>query len=219
MKWFKFYGQDYLSDPKMLSLSASERSCWITLLSYSSINDNGMITYLDEQQLMLQAGINFTCDEWDRTVGVLEKLVKLEMITLDNGMITVINWQKRQETNLTSYERVKRFRQKKQDDNAKITLEEKRIEKKRIYKNTDVLEKVSKKSFGELEQVKLTDDEYSKLIDVLGQNNVDILIFELDTYIASKNVKYKNHYATILNWAKRKADQKTNYQNKGRGVA
>lgn len=219
MKWFKFYGQDYLSDPKMLSLSACERSCWITLLSYSSINDNGMITFLDEQQLMLQAGISFTSEEWDRTVGILEKLVKLDMISIDNGMITVVNWQKRQETNLTSYERVKRHRQKKQDDNALITLEENRIEEKRRDKNTNVLEKVPKKSFGELEQVKLTDTEYQKLIDFLGEQNLNVLIFELDTYIASKNIKYKSHYATILNWAKRKSDQKTTYQNKGRGVA
>ncbi len=47
MKWFKFYGQDYLSDPKMLSLSSAERSCWITLLCYSSVNDNGMITVIN----------------------------------------------------------------------------------------------------------------------------------------------------------------------------
>lgn len=134
MKWFKFYGQDYLSDPKMLSLNACERSCWITLLSYSSINDNGMITHLSEHNLMIQAGVNPMEDEWDTTKGIIEKLVKLEMITNDNGMITVKNWQKRQETNLTSYERVKRNREKKRNDNAMITLEENRIEENRIDK-------------------------------------------------------------------------------------
>lgn len=129
MKWFKFYGQDYLSDPKMLALSASERSCWITLLSYSSINDNGVITFLSEDQLMAQAGLNVMHEEWDRTIGVLQKLESLEMIHNDNGKITVINWAKRQETNLTGYERVKRYREKKRDDNAKITSEENRIDK------------------------------------------------------------------------------------------
>ena len=136
MKWFKFYGQDYLSDPKMLSLNACERSCWITLLSYSSINDNGMIMFMSEQQLMLQAGLDFQDGSWDRTVGILKKLEKLEMITIDNEIITVKNWRKRQEISLTSYERVKRFREKqkndnalKQNDNAMITLEENRREK------------------------------------------------------------------------------------------
>ena len=134
MKWFKFYGQDYLSDPKMLALTASERSCWITLLAYASVNDNGMITYLCEDQLMAQAGLDFQYEEWDRTKGVLKKLEKLQMIQIDNEMITIKNWRNRQETNLTSYERVKRHREKKRNDNAKITLEENRIDKNRIEK-------------------------------------------------------------------------------------
>ncbi len=87
-----------------------------------------MITFLSETQLMNQAGIDFQQEEWDRTVGVLEKLKKLGMIHIDNDKITVKNWEKRQETNLTSYERVKRFREKKRSDNAMITLEENRRE-------------------------------------------------------------------------------------------
>lgn len=152
MKWFKFYGQEYLSDPKMLTLNASERSCWITLLSYASVNDNendnGMITFLSEQQLMIQAGIDIMSDEWKNTEGVLKKLQKLKMITFDdtndNTKITVLNWQKRQETSLTGYERVKRYREKHQNDNEvdntkitsdKIRRDKTRIDKKRIDKN------------------------------------------------------------------------------------
>ena len=137
MKWFKFYGQDYLSDPKILMLSPAERSCWITLLCYASVNDNGMITFLTEEKLMFQAGLDPTREEWDFTSGVLEKFKTLQMITYDNDLITVKNWNKRQETSLTSYERVKRFREKKRIDNAKITLEENRIEENRIDTNTN----------------------------------------------------------------------------------
>lgn len=132
MKWFKFYGQDYISDPKMLSLTACERSCWITLLSYSSINDTGTVTFLSEEQLMTQAGISPIQDDWETTKGILEKFQKLGLITIDNETITVTNWGKRQETNLTSYQRVKRYREKKRNDNAMITLEENRIEENRI---------------------------------------------------------------------------------------
>ena len=139
MKWFKFYGQDYISDPKMLSLTASERSCWITLLSYASVNDNGMITFLSEDQLMIQAGLEFQKEEWDLTQGVLEKFKKLKMIQNDNGKVTIENWKKRQETNLTSYERVKRHREKKHNDNIMITLEENRREENRIDKEEDVV--------------------------------------------------------------------------------
>ena len=101
MKWFKFYGQDYLSDPKILSLSACERSCWVSLLAYASSSDNAMITFLSEEQLMIQAGVSPMHEEWDLTKGVLDKFQKLKMITLDNEMITLLNWHKRQEMNLT----------------------------------------------------------------------------------------------------------------------
>lgn len=131
----------------MLSLTSEERSCWITLLCYSSVNDNGMITFMNEQQLMFQAGLSVTDDCWDRTVGVLKKLENLQMIANDNGMITVLNWKKRQETSLTSYERVKKYRQKKQDDNAKITLEENRIEENRIDKREDTPSQIAKDFF------------------------------------------------------------------------
>lgn len=135
MKWFKFYGQDYLSDPKVLALTACERSCWMTILAYASVNDNGMITYLSEEQLMIQAGVSPMHDEWGTTQGVLEKFKKLQMITLDNEVITVLNWNKRQETNLTSYERVKRYREKKRNDNAN---DNDRVEENRIEKNITI---------------------------------------------------------------------------------
>lgn len=120
MKWFKLYGQDWLTDTKLFSLSGNERSCFITLLAYGSINDNGVITFLSEEQLMFQSGVDSASDEWEKTSGVLKKLEKLKMIQIDNEMITIKNWKKRQETNLTGYERVKKWREKKQDDNAMI---------------------------------------------------------------------------------------------------
>ena len=51
LKWFKFYGQDYLTDPKMLSLSPTEKALWITILCLASAN-NGVIKYINEEKLM-----------------------------------------------------------------------------------------------------------------------------------------------------------------------
>jgi len=152
MKWFKFYGQDYLSDPKMLSLTASERSCWITLLSYASVNDNGMITFLNGEQLMIQAGIDPASEDWGRTQKVLDKFQKLEMIQNDNGVIIIKNWGKRQEHQLTPYERVKRYREKQRMitndnggdnamittyDNAVITTDKIRVDKNILSESND----------------------------------------------------------------------------------
>jgi DNA-binding transcriptional regulator YhcF (GntR family) len=53
--------------------------------------------------------------------------------------------------------------------------------------------------YGEFQKVKLTTEEYEKLLKLL-KNQTQEYIDRLDGYIASKGVKYKSHYATILNW-------------------
>lgn len=141
--WFKFYGGEYLSDPKMLALSASERSCWLTLLCFASMTEgDGTIRYLTESQLMVQAGVKFDGPEWDHTKGVLDHLQELGMIQQSNGEITIKNWRKRQEMMLSNAERQARFRAKR-DSNAKVTQmsqnSNERIEENRIEENRNTL--------------------------------------------------------------------------------
>ena len=64
-----------------------------------------------------------------------------------------------------------------------------------------------KRPHGEFGNVLLTDDEFAKLQEKLP--NVWDLIDELDQYIESqgKSKKYKSHYATLLNWSRRKANE------------
>lgn len=140
-QWFKFYGADYLGDPKMLALSASERSCWLTLLCYASMShNNGVVQYLNEGQLMAQSGVSFDHEEWHHTKGVLEKLQNLGMIVQRAGEIEICHWKERQESFLTGAERQARFRAKQSGSNAGVTQsrhesnarkEEKRKEEKR----------------------------------------------------------------------------------------
>ena len=165
MKWFKFYGGDYLADPKMLALTSSERSCWLTLLCLLSVSndndaDNEKVKYITNERLLIMAGLDVTDDSWDKTLGILEKLKKLEMITTDNGMITILNWKKRQQSNLTSYERVKRHREKVKNDNAMITLDKSRGDKIRridkIREDSSNEEVRSEKEFEKLRSVALS---------------------------------------------------------------
>ena len=186
MKWFKFYGQDYLSDPKILSLSGSERSCWITLLSYGSVNDNGVITFLSEDQLMSQSGIDPMKEEWDATKGILKKLEKMMIVTLDNEMITIINWRKRQEISLSGYERVKRYREKKRNDNDdnkndNIRLDKNRLDKIRI-KNKDC----EKKDFSQDESFNWP----SYLITIKGDKNKHVRI--IGSFFEAKGLTFSN---------------------------
>ena len=57
-----------------------------------------------------------------------------------------------------------------------------------------------KKSYGsEFQKVKLTDDEYGKLVERLGKDSAADYIDRLDGWLAEGHKK-RNHYATILNW-------------------
>ena len=65
----------------------------------------------------------------------------------------------------------------------------------------------AKRPHGEFGNVMLTDDEFAKLCEKCA--DADALITELDQYIESqgKTKKYKSHYATLLNWSRRKAQE------------
>lgn len=65
----------------------------------------------------------------------------------------------------------------------------------------------AKRPHGEFGNVMLTDDEFAKLCEKCP--DADALITELDQYIESqgKTKKYKSHYATLLNWSQRKAQE------------
>jgi len=117
-KWFKFYGQEYLSDPKIERLTPTERSCWMTLLCMASLTE-GRIRFLTVEVLIERSGVKqdpYKPEEWERALAVLKKFESLEMIKLEEkGDIHIINWEKRQETNLTGAERVKKHREKKSE--------------------------------------------------------------------------------------------------------
>jgi len=129
MNWFKFYGQDFLTDSKIKNLSALDQLAFIYLLSLGSQN-GGEIKLITEKIL---AGM--MCVEIESLKGVFDRLSTLKMIKHDNTQIVIINFKKRQGSNLTGYERIKRYRQNKaklkkivindnvndnEDDNARL---------------------------------------------------------------------------------------------------
>lgn len=74
--------------------------------------------------------------------------------------------------------------------------------------------------YSEFKNVKLTDEEYKKLVEKLGEKNTQLIIEELGGYIASKGKKYNSHYATLLNWVRKKyQDHQTKLQAKKRTIA
>lgn len=139
-QWFKFWGVEYLGDVKMDSLSAADRSCWLTLLCLASASDiPGVLKFVTESYLMMRSGIEKGSDEWELTKGILERLEVLQMLRNDNGVVTILNWNKRQKRASTVYERVKKYRQRnenvtnvtKRNESDNNRIEEKRIEENR----------------------------------------------------------------------------------------
>lgn len=77
-------------------------------------------------------------------------------------------------------------------------------EKEKERKGEESIKKeIPKKPYGEFKNVLLTDAEHQKLQDRFGAR-LPGLIEELSSGIESHGYKYKNFYATILNWAKRR---------------
>ena len=65
--------------------------------------------------------------------------------------------------------------------------------------------KSEKQKFGSMQNVLLTPEEYAKLCERFP--DADAKIESLSLAIASKGYKYKDHYATILNWARMDANK------------
>jgi hypothetical protein len=127
MKWFKFYGQDYLTDTKIISMDPILRVIWITMLCLA--DDKGEIKHLREWDLIKMAG----CDDdqlndpsdLNRSKGCLNYFEEAGMITMQienvknsnatvtdpRYAVTLTNFSRRQSEFLSNAERQKRFRE------------------------------------------------------------------------------------------------------------
>lgn len=155
MKWFKFYGQDWMTDPKIAGMLMEDKLCLITLLCMaSSENKNGVISYLEEHALINLAQIpdlpTFDVNPAENARGILERLQALRIVTLDgNGQVTLCNFGSRQQQSSSNAEKQKRYRDSKKtkqtntkvNSNATVTIGNARgnalhrIEENRIDKN------------------------------------------------------------------------------------
>jgi hypothetical protein len=118
------------------------------------------------------------------------------------GLFTVINYDKYQiigtpcgiehGTNTGSQGAVKG--QSKGNNGIKKNKANKEIKEK------DIPYGISKKKYGEFENVMLDGQEHGKLVDSLGDKNAAEYIERLSAYLAQTGHRYKSHYATILNW-------------------
>ena len=244
MKWFKFYGQDWMTDMRVIKMTPEDRLCYITLMSLASNeDDDGRIKNCSEEAVIRMTHLPDnpydTDNPHNNAKGCLERYAALRCVTIDdNGDVTILSFKRRQDSNLDGAERQKNYRERlkiktKSHNNSDRPLRndsDARIDKNRIEKKRETESiptsfpteagKPDKESFGEMKGVKLTAEEHAKIVALIGEEATASLIFELDTYMASRGKRYKSHYATLLNWAKRKHDDNARKSiSRGRGLA
>lgn len=126
-------------------------------------------------------------------------IAKQYVIPFDSGVVVIKHWRinnfLRKDRHVeTKYQKELSMLQINDNQEYWLTNGQPSIDKKRIDKNS-----IDKNIYGEFKNVKLTEEEYHKL----EESNLLPYIEKLSSYIASKNKKYKSHYATILNWSRR----------------
>ena len=84
----------------------------------------------------------------------------------------------------------------------KIRLDKNSIDKN-IYIDLKFIDEV-------IEKVKLTKEQYDKLVTKYSKEVIHKTIISLDTYIANGTKKYKDHYRTINNWCMKSKEGKNN---------
>lgn len=158
MKWFKFYGQDFLTDSKLGALNPLQRLMWVALLCVASQDEKrtGIIKFLTEDRLMDLCGIRVEDFEnlGARYNVTLETFCNMGLVTCnkEDNEIIVTNFNLKQIQQSTSAERVANWRAKNKGEMGKVIknnrvtnvtnvmlqsngrIDKRRIEKNRIYK-------------------------------------------------------------------------------------
>lgn len=235
VKWIKIT-TDIFDDEKILLIESlpdaySIITVWFKLLCLAGKQNNSGVFMMSNKIAYTDKMLATIFRMKETTVAMaLQTFEQFGMIEIVDGVITIPNWNKHQ--TLDSYEKKKErdrlYQQERRaaqralvqkssdtssDTSSYVAISDKDIEEdididkdieKEIYKEKEDKKPVKHK-YGEYKNVLLTDDELQKL--KTEYSDYEERIERLSAYIASKGTKYKSHYATIRNWARK--DKKT----------
>lgn len=193
---------------------------WVQLLCLAgNVNDGGFIyltkeiTYTDE---MLATQFNKPISTVRLALKTFEQFGMIEII---NNMIFLSSWEKYQSTDRLATIREKDRERKRRKREAEKLLPQNSMECPRTSadvprldiegdididkdKNKSISKKSPRHKHGEYQNVLLPDDDLEKLKAEFPAD-WDQRIQRLSEYMASSGKSYKNHLATIRNWARR----------------
>lgn len=193
---------------------------WVQLLCLAgNVNDGGFIyltkeiPYTDE---MLATQFNKPISTVRLALKTFEQFGMIEII---NNMIFLSSWEKYQSTDRLATIREKDRERKRRKREAEKLLPQNSTEIPRTSmdvpridiegdididkdKNKNISKKSPRHKHGEYQNVLLSDDDLEKL-KAEFPSDWDQRIQRLSEYMASSGKSYKNHLATIRNWARR----------------
>lgn len=166
-----------------------------------------------------------------RTIGAKDDdmkmlIAKKFIIPFESGVVVIRHWRIHNYIQKDRYKETKYVEEKSQlnvdKSNAYNSLDTEcvqlvhemdtqiRLDKSRLDIDNNII--ANKKKFGVMENVYLTEKEYAELSKLNLLSEIDTL----SVYIASKGKRYKSHYATILNWDRKKKAEITQKRETGR---
>ncbi len=234
VKWIKIT-TDVFDDEKILLIESLPEAdsiivIWFKLLCLAGKQNNSGVFMMNNQIAYTDKMLATIFRRKEDTVQLaLQTFEQYGMIELIDGVITIPNWNKHQ--SLDVYERKKArdrlyqserraaqkaIAQKSSDNRSTIARQSldnspdvavSEEDKIRIEEDKNKNKKEVRHKYGEYSNVLLTDTDLEKLRSEFPTDWED-RIENLSAYIASTGKSYKNHLATIRNWA-RKEKQST----------
>lgn len=171
--WLKIYITGWLHGSIRWQLTPEERSVWADLLCLAGeCNREGEIADNDGRALPRSFIANRLNIPLELLDVAIKKCEEEGRVIEKSGILVITNWAAYQ----SEYSRQKKYR-----------------------KPEDIKDK---KTYGEFQNVFLTDNQLEKLKHRFGDELLD-KIETLSVGIESKDYKYKNHYAALLSWDRR----------------
>ena len=201
------FAKSIITSDAFLDLPATTRCLYFSLGMFA--DDDGFCN--NPRSIMRQVGA--TLDDMNLLIA------KKFLLVFDNGVIVIKHWR------IHNYIRSDRYHETNyKEEKAQLTLDEngayrraeneisggiptgipevsKRETEDRIGKSKD------KDKYGEFQNVLLKESEYSKLKDKFPKDYGE-RIDNLSIYMKAKGKTYKDHYATILSWARKEEREK-----------
>lgn len=195
---------------------------WVQLLCLAgNVNDGGFI-YLTKE---IPYTDEMLATQFNKPISIVRLALKtfeqFGMIEIINNMIFLSSWEKYQSTGRLATIREKDRERKRRKREAEKLLPQNSTECPRTSmdvpsldidiegdididkdKNKSISKKSPRHKHGEYQNVLLTDDDLDKL-KAEFPSDWDQRIQRLSEYMASSGKSYKNHLATIRNWARR----------------